>query len=137
MAGIDFRLPGMQEPLDSPESYVTGALRAFGSASQALGVAVEALVLRLGTPSRGGAPDYQIQTMDAEDAAVFSGETHNFKHDDITIRLEEDEMSDQTFTAEQVKDWLNVINGEGTAGGPIDPILSDRWLDSDISDPRG
>lgn len=137
MAGIDFHLPGMKEPLESPEAYVSGVLRAFGSASEALGASIDALVLRLGTPEEGnGAPDYQIQTIDGEDAAVFSGATHDFKYDDITRHLEEDEMEDQTFTAEQVKDWLNAINGEGGAGGPVNPILSDHWLDSDVSDPR-
>lgn len=136
MAGIDFRLPGMKEPLESPEFYVSGVLRAFSSASQALGIATDRLVVRLGTPAGGGAPDYQIETIDGEDAAVFDPSTHDFKYDDISRHLEEDEMEDQTFTVEQVKGWLNEINGEGRAGGPVDPILSDRWLEGDTSDPR-
>lgn len=136
MAGIDFRLPGYQRPLSSPEAYITGVLRNFREASVALGRAVDILVVRLAAPQDGKDPDYQIQTMDGEDAAVFSGETHDFLHDDISIHMEEDQLQDQMYTAEQVKDWLNVVNGEGTAGGPIGALLSDRWLDGDVSDPR-
>ena len=136
MAGVDFRLPGFQKPLDSPEAYISGMLRNFREASQALGRAVELLVVRLAKPKNGGDPDYQIQTLDGEDAAAFSGATHDFLYDDITIQLEEPDLQDGTFTAEQVKDWLNVINGEGTGGGPINPILSDRWTEADVSDPR-
>ncbi len=136
MAGSDFRLPGFQSSVSSPELYITSALRNFREASQALGVAVDALVLRLATPRGSDNPDYQIETLDGEDAAVFSGETHDFKHDDITIHVEEDQLQDQTYSAEQVKDWLNALNGEGTAGGSINPILSDSWKEGDASDPR-
>ena len=136
MAGSDFRLPGFAATLNSPQSYVTGVLRAFGEASTALGFAVETLVLRLASPKDGGDPDYQIQTLDGEDAAAFSGTTHDFLHDDITIRFEEHELQDQQYTAEQVKDWLNYTTGEGMPGGQINPILTDRWLDGDTSDPR-
>lgn len=132
----DFRLPGFQKPLESPESYVTSVLRNFGEASQALGAAVETLVVRLAAPRNGGDPDYQIQTLDGEDATVFSGDSHDFLHDDITVHLEEDQMQDQSYTAEQVKDWLNILNGEGTAGGQTSAILSDQWLERDVSDPR-
>ena len=132
----DFRLPGFKEPLSSPEYYVSSVLRNFREASQALGVATDALVLRLGTPHDGHDPDYQIQTLDGEDAAVFSGETHQFRYDDIMVHLDEDEMQDQQYTVEQVKDWLNTINGEGTGGGPTDAVLSDRWTEGDLSDPR-
>ena len=135
MAGIDFRLPGFPTPLESPEAYISGVLRNFGEASQALGRAVELLVVKLAKPRNGGDPDYQIQTLDGEDAAAFSGSTHEFLYDDITIQLEEPDLQDGPFTAEQVKDWLNIINGEGT-GGPINPILSDRWTEGDFSDPR-
>lgn len=134
MAGIDFRLPGMDRPLTSPESYVTSVLRNFREAAQALGRAQELLVVRLARPSDGNDPDYQIQTLDGVDAAVFSGETHDYKHDDITIHLEEETLLTQTFTTEQVKDWLNELNGEG-AGGTLNPILSDKWLEGDTSDP--
>lgn len=136
MAGIDFHLPGFQTAVASPELYITSVLRNFREASQALGVAVEALVLRLGAAEDGSNPDYQIGTLDGEDAAVFSGETHDFKHDDITIHLEEDQLQDAQYTAEQVKDWLNVINGEGTGGGSINAILSENWTTGDSSDPR-
>ena len=136
MAGSDFRLPGFRQPLESPDSYITGVLRNFHDASQALGRAVEVLVLRIATPRNGGDPDYQIQTLDGEDAAAFSGATHDFLHDDITVHFEEDELQGQQYTAEQVKDWLNAINGEGTGGGAINPILSDRWKEGDVSDPR-
>jgi hypothetical protein len=136
MAGIDFRLPGYERPLSSPESYITSVLRNFREASVALGRAVDTLVVRLAAPRDGKDPDYQIQTLDGEDAAVFSGETHDFLYDDITIRVEEDQLRDQMYTAEQVKDWLNVVNGEGTGGGPIGALLSDRWLEGDVSDPR-
>lgn len=136
MAGIDFRLPGMEKPLESPEAYVTGVLRAFNAASQALGISTDRLVVRLGTPESGGAPDYQIQTLDGEDVVVFDAGTHDFKYSDITRHLDEGAMEDQTFSVEQVKDWLNAINGEGRGGGPINPILSDQWLESDVSDPR-
>jgi|SRR5687767_7503071 hypothetical protein len=136
MAGSDFRLPGFKAPVESPEAYVSGVLRNFREASQALGRAVELLVVRLAKPKNGGDPDYQIQTLDGEDAAAFSGATHNYMFDDITIHLEEPDLQDGMFTAEQVKDWLNAINGEGTSGGPINPILSDRWTEADVSDPR-
>ena len=134
MAGIDFRLPGMNGPLKSPKSYVTSVLRNFREASQALGRAQELLVLRLAKAGPDKDPDYQIQTLDGEDAAVFSGETHDYKHDDITIHLDEETLMVQTFTTEQVKDWLNELNGEG-AGGTLNPILSDKWLEGDTSDP--
>jgi hypothetical protein len=136
MAEPGFRLPGFQKPLESPEVYVSSVLRNFGEASQALGAAMEMLVLRLARPKEGDDPDYQIQTLDGEDAAVFSGRTHDFLHDDITIHLDEDELQDQQYTAEQVKDWLNILNGEGTGGGPTDAILSDQWTEGDVSDPR-
>ncbi len=136
MAGIDFHLPGFQSAVSSPELYISSVLRNFREASQALGVAVDALVVRLAAAEDGSNPDYQIGTLDGEDAAVFSGETHDFKHEDITIHLDEDQLQDQQYTAEQVKDWLNVINGEGTGGGSINPILSDRWTTGDPSDPR-
>ena len=136
MAELGFRLPGFQKPLESPEAYVSGVLRNFREASQALGAAVETLVVRLAAPKNGGDPDYQIQTLDGEDAAVFSGATHDFLHDDITIRIDEDDLQDQQYTAEQVKDWLNVLNGEGAAGGPVGAILSDQWTEADVSDPR-
>jgi hypothetical protein len=135
MAGSDVRLPGFAASLKSPQSYITGMLRAFGEASKALGFAVDTLVVRLAAPKGDSDPDYQIGTMDGEDAAAFSGTTHDFLHDDITIRFEEDELQDQQYTAEQVKDWLNLTTGEG-AGGPINPILSDRWREGDTSDPR-
>jgi hypothetical protein len=136
MADADFHLPGFPRPLNSPEFYLTGMLRSFGKASPALGRAIDLLVVRLARPKDGGGPDYQIQTLDAEDAAAFSGETHDFLYDDITIRIEENDLQDQEYTAEQVKDWLNTINGEGPGGGPINPILTDRWTEGDASDPR-
>jgi hypothetical protein len=136
MAGVDFRLPGFDRPVDSPEFYVTRVLRNFGEASQALGRAVELLVVRLAKPRNGGDPDYQIQTLDGEDAAAFSGRTHDFLHDDITVQIDEADLIDDMYTIEQVKDWLNVINGEGLGGGQMDPILSDRWEEGDDSDPR-
>ena len=37
MAGTDFRLPGFEKPLESPESFVVSVLRNFEEASQALG----------------------------------------------------------------------------------------------------
>jgi hypothetical protein len=135
MAEPEFRLPGFQKPLESPEVYVSSVLRNFREASQALGAAVETLVVRLARPKNGGDPDYQIQALDGEDAAVFSGTTHDFLHDDITIHVEEDQLQDQPYTAEQVKDWLNVLNGEG-AGGTTGAILSDTWTEGDASDPR-
>lgn len=137
MAGSDFHLPGFQEPVDGPEFYVTRVLRNFGEASQALGRAVDRLVVRIAAPKNGGNPDYQIQTLDGEDAAVFSGQSHEFLHEDITVHFEEDELQDQQYTAEEVKDWLNAINGQGTGGGSINPILSDRWTEGDASDSRG
>jgi hypothetical protein len=136
MAGTGFRLPGFEKPLDTPETFVAGALRNFGEASQALGRATDTLVLRLAGPNRGEHPDYQIQTLDGEDAAAFSGATHDFLHDDITVLIEEDQLQDQLFTAEDVKDWLNIINGEGTGGGPVDPGSMASWREGDIGDPR-
>jgi hypothetical protein len=136
MAESGFRLPGFRKPLESPEAYVSGVLRNFREASQALGVAVDALVLRLAAPKNGRDPDYQIQTFDGEDAAVFSGASHDFLHDDITIHVEEDQLQDQQYTAEQVKDWLNILSGEGTGGGQVGAILSDQWTEGDVSDPR-
>jgi hypothetical protein len=136
MAEPSFRLPGFQQPLASPESYVTGVLRNFREASQALGCAVETLVVRLAAPRPGQDPDYQIQTLDGEDAAAFSGATQDFLHDDITIHIDEEQLQDQTYSAEQVKDWLNAVNGEGGAGGPVGAILTDQWTVGDVSDPR-
>ena len=136
MAGVDFRLPGFSKPVDHPETYITGVLRNFQEASQALGRAVELLVVRLAAAKDGGDPDYQIQTLDGGDAAAFSGTTHDFLFDDISIQLEEPALQDSVFTAEQVKDWLNVVNGQGTGGGPINPILSDQWTVGDVSDSR-
>lgn len=136
MAGVDFRLPGFDRPVDSPEFYVTRVLRNFGEASRALGRAVELLVVRLARSRNSGDPDYQIQTLDGEDAAAFSGDTHDFLFDDITIQLEEPDLQGGAYTAEQVKDWLNFINGQGTGGGSINPILSDRWTEGDVSDSR-
>ena len=136
MADPSFRLPGFQQPLASPDAYITGVLRNFREASQALGCAVETLVVRLAAPRPGQDPDYQVQTLDGEDAAAFSGATHDFLHDDITIHIEEDQLQDQTYSAEQVEDWLNVVNGEGGGGGPVDAILTDKWTEGDVSDPR-
>jgi hypothetical protein len=116
VVGMDFHLPGFEKPLDSPEAFVTGVLRSFREASQALGRAIDTLVLRLAGPGHGEHPDYQIQTLDGEDAAAFSGATHDFLHDDITVLIDEERLQDQAFTAEEVKDWLNVINGEGVGG---------------------
>jgi hypothetical protein len=135
MAGIDFRLPGYQEPLASPENYLTGLLRNFANAAEALGAATSRLVLRLAADD-GRAPDYQIQTMDGVDAVAYSGERHEPLHDDVTRHFEEDQLQDQTYSEEQVKDWLNVVNGEGTGGGPVNPILSTEWEERDQSDPR-
>lgn len=136
MAEGSFRLPGFQQPIESPEAYVTGVLRNFREASQALGCAVDTLVLRLAASEGDAPPDYQIQTLDGEDAAAFSGTTQDFLHDDITVHIEEGTLQRQSYTAEQVKDWLNALNGEGGGGGAIGAILSDRWTVSDVSDPR-
>jgi hypothetical protein len=122
--------------LSQPESYVSAVLRNFGEASVALGSAVDRLVLRLAAPKGRGDPDYQIQTVDGEDATAFSGKTHDFMHKDITITIEEEQLQDRMFSAEEVKDWLNAINGEGAAGGAMNPILTDRWKEEDVSDPR-
>ena len=136
MAGMDFHLPGFEKPLDGPDAFVTGVLRNFREASQALGRAVDILVLRLAGPDHGEHPDYQIQTLDGEDAAAFSGATHDFLHDDITVLIDEEQLQDQVFTAEEVKDWLNAINGEGVGGGPVDPGSVESWREGDVSDPR-
>ena len=137
MAGIDFRLPGFREPLASPEAFVSGVLRAFGEASRSLGRARELLVVRLAEPRRSKPPNYQIQTLDGEDAAAFSGATHSLLDDeDITVRIEESDLQDQSFSLEQVKDWLNQINGEGLGGGDVNPILRSDWKSADTSDPR-
>jgi len=136
MADNDFRLPGFKKPLAGPEAYITGVLRSFGEASVALGRALDTLVVRLAAPANGGNPDYQIQTLDGEDIAAFSGETHDFLYDDITVQIDEDRLQDELFTVEQVKDWLNTVNGEGLGGGGINPILSESWTEGDVSDPR-
>ena len=135
MAGIDFRLPGYGEPLESPEYYISGVMRNFGNAAQALGAASSRLVLRL-AEDNGHAPDYQIQTMDGIDAVAYSGERHEPLFEDITRQIEEDQLQDQTYNEEQVKDWLNVVNGEGTGGGPLNATLSTDWEKRDPSDPR-
>jgi len=135
MAGIGFRLPGYNEPLASPENYIVGVLRNFGDAAQALGAATSRLVLRL-AEGDGSCPDYQIQTIDGEDAVAFSGERHDPLFDDVTRQLEEDHLQDQTYTEEQVKDWLNVVHGEGAGGGPINPVLSAEWEERDTSESR-
>lgn len=135
MAGIEFKLPGYDKPLASPENYLTGLLRNFGDASEALGAATSRLVLRL-AEGDGTCPDYQVQTMDGEDAVAYSGERQEPLFDDITKHLEENQLQDQTFGEEQVKDWLNIVNGEGTGGGPVEPALATSWETGDQSDPR-
>lgn len=135
MAGIDFHLPGYQEPLASPEYYVSGVLRNFGNAAQALGAATSRLMLRLAEDD-GHAPDYQIQTIDGVDAVAYSGERHEPLFDDFTKHLEEDQLQDQTYNEEQVKDWLNMLHGEGSGGGPVNRVLSTGWEEREPSDPR-
>lgn len=136
MAASDFHLPGRSEALDNPQTYVTGVLRNFEQAAQVLGTAVDRLVVRIAAGESGSDPDYQIQTLDGDDAAAFSGATHDFlAADDVTMRIEESDLLDQRYTIEQAKDWLNQINGESSGGG-ISPGLSDAWLDRDESDPR-
>lgn len=102
MAGVDFRVPGFTQPISSPESYVTGVLRAFDAASQALGAATDRLVLRLAR-SDDGDPDYQIQTLDGEDIAAFSGSSHDFLFDDISTPIDGDRLSREEFAVEDVK----------------------------------
>ena len=137
MAESDFRLPGINAPLSSPEFYVSRVLRNFGVASQALGRATETLVVRLAPADNGADPDYQIETLDGEDAAAFSGDTHDLINQDITVLIDPERLQQgQQYTAEQVKDWLNALNGEGSGGGPLNPILSDRWKEAEASDPR-
>jgi hypothetical protein len=135
MAGAEFRVPGFNQQISSPASFVTGVLRAFDSASQALGVATDRLVLRLAR-SDGGDPDYQIQTLDGEDIAAFSGSTHDFLFDDITTPIESDRLSREEFAVEDVKDWLNQINGEGRPGGTLNAPLRDDWLERNADDAR-
>lgn len=135
MAGFEFRLPGVSRPLSSPEAYIAGVLRAFGSASQALGAATDALVVRLAATDDGD-PDYQIQTLDGVDAAAFSGRTHDFLHDDITDLIDPDRLGGAEFTVEDVKDWLNRVNGEGRPGGKINAPLRDDWLERNADDAR-
>jgi hypothetical protein len=120
MAGTEFSLPGSATALAAPDTYVTGVLRSFGKASTALGAATEALVVRLAAARGGEGPDYQIQTVDGEDIAAFSGKTHDFLNDDITVPIDEDRLLDAEFSMEDVKDWLNAINGEGAPGGPLE-----------------
>ncbi|MYZ48729.1 hypothetical protein [Propylenella binzhouense] len=137
MALDDLHLPGLTAPIEDPETFITGVLRNFGDAAQVLGAATDRLVMRLASPRPGRDPDYQIQTIDGEDAAAFSGTEHNFLDpDDVTVRFEEDDLQDQTYTIEQVKDWLNRVNGEGESGGPLNPILTEGWEEGDQSDPR-
>jgi hypothetical protein len=130
----DFRLPGFRQPLDAPDAFVSAVLRNFREASQALGVATDALVVRLA--GEGGNPDYQFETLDGEDAAAFSGERHDFLYDDITRRIDEKALQDQGYSADQVQDWLNAINGEGRGGGEISEILTEGWTERDAGDPR-
>jgi hypothetical protein len=137
MAVPPFRPPGFGTVLDQPETYITGLMRNFGEASQALGVAVDRLVLRFAAPGQDGPPDYQIQTLDGEDFAAFSGATHDLLDpDDITARIEEDRLQMPTYTIEDARDWLNVLNGEGGSGAISNPILTDQWREGDVSDPR-
>jgi hypothetical protein len=110
-------------------------LRAFDAASQALGAATDRLVLRLGR-SDDGDPDYQIQTLDGEDFAAFSGSSHDFLFDDITTPIDGERLSHQEFAVEDVKDWLNQINGEGRPGGTISAPLRADWLERTADDPR-
>lgn len=135
MSDSDFHLPGSAKALDDPQTYVTGVLRNFEHAAQVLGAAVDRLVLRLAAGASGRGPDYQIQTIDGEDAAAFSGSTRDFlSADDFTRRIDESDLLDQRYTIEQAKDWLNRINGEVSGG--VSPGLSNAWLDRDESDPR-
>lgn len=135
MAGVEFRVPGFEQPISSPESFVTGALRAFDAAAQALGAATDRLVLRLARTD-GGDPDYQIQTLDGEDFAAFSGSSHDFLFEDITTPIDGDRLSREEYSVEDVKDWLNQINGEGRPGGTISAPLRADWLSRAVDDPR-
>lgn len=136
MPSAEFSLPGSKHPLPSPATYLTGLMRNFREASTALGAATDALVVRVASNGTTTGPDYQIQTLDGEDIAAFSGETHELLHDDITVPIQEERLLDVAFTLEDVKDWLNTVNGEGLAGGEINPGLSSRWKEEDASDPR-
>jgi hypothetical protein len=136
MPNDGFRLPGFSQPLENPQAFVSGVLRSFGAAAQALGYATDRLVLRLAEPRNGGAPDYQIQTVDGEDAAAFSGGNHDFLYEDITVRLDEEKLQDQFYSSNDVENWLNALNGEGAEGGPLTPGLAAGWTEGDRSDPR-
>jgi len=136
MDGSDFRLPGFEVPLRSPQSYVTSVMRNFDVASQALGAATSLLVVRLSPEGVEGEPNYQIQTLDGEDAAAFSGATHELLYDDITRHIEEKALQIQTYTLDDVRSWLDEINGEGRPGGPLSPGLDASFEDTDSDSPR-
>ena len=132
----DVHLPGFQAPLESPEFYMTRLIRNFQAASLELGAAIDTLVLRLASTGRAGAPDYQIQTRDGIDAVAYSGESHEPLNEDRTQHFEEDQLQGQVYTAEHVKSWLDKIHGEGQPGGPLNPILSTSWTETDASSPK-
>jgi hypothetical protein len=134
--GSDFHLPGYNTPLDSPEFYVTRVIRNFQEASLELGRAIDTLVVRLASSGREGAPDYQIQTRDGIDAIAYSGETGEPLSEDRSVQFGESDLQDEMYTADHARDWLNQINGEGPPGGPLNPILSDTWTDTDYSSPK-
>ena len=133
---FEFRLPGHDTPLDSPQYYISAIMRNFRSASMDLGAAVDTLVVRLASSGAEGAPDYQIQTRDGVDAVPYSGDTHEALFEDRTQHLDEDALDDVSYTLEHVEDWLNQLNGEGAPGGPMNPILSTSWMGGNQDSPK-
>jgi len=74
--------------------------------------------------------------LDGEDFAAFSGSTHDFLFEDITRAIDGDRLGRKEFSVEDVKDWLNQINGEGRPGGTLNAPLRADWLERGADDPR-
>ncbi|MCF1503545.1 hypothetical protein L0F51_07195 [Afifella sp. H1R] len=119
----DFQIPQVGR-LHHPEAFVTGILRNFDFASQALGAATDTLQLRLVKTEHGLDPNYQIGTTDGIDAAAFSGTTHELLFDDITERIDENELSREAYTQEHVRAWLDQINGQTGQEEPLFPGMA-------------
>lgn len=112
--GINFKLPGFEQPLESPEYYITGVARAFERTAQELGVTVEALMLRLGENPKGGEPLYEISLADRTEGRVFNGDHELFFGEgdgEFDRLLEEDQLQDTRYSLGHVQNWLNRVNG--------------------------
>lgn len=110
--GFEFRLPGFDKPLESPEFYLSGAMRAFARTAQELGVAQDRLALRLADNPQGGDPLYEISLLDRSQGRVWNPDhALYFGDNDADRLLEEDALQDNRYGLDDLQTWLNRVNG--------------------------